>query len=358
MAMREGLVQEDIQKILDVAIHAPSGSNSQPWKFIVRGSTISIIAIPEKDHPILNYRNRGTWVAHGALIENIIIAASSYGYEALVGNYFSDGNNQNLVTNISLEKKNIAPDTLYPFIQKRTTNRKRYAQTVLTPEQKDALIKEAARGGSEEVIIIEDPDERKEVAKALAMNEIVMLENRPLHKLFFDEIVWTDSEEKEKKSGLYLKTMELALPQEKALNLFRFWPLMRLANALGISKKIAEENSGVYATGAAMIILPVADKDKSFITAGRMMQRIWLQTHRMDMHGQLITGIFFLHQNLESPASLLSLTHRELMRTAYDTISRIVRIPNGKIVALLLRIGKSDQPSAFSSRKAADITWA
>ncbi len=351
-------MKEEIQKILDIAVYAPSGSNSQPWKFIVRDNAISIIATPEKDHPILNYKNRGTWAAHGALIENIIIAASQYGYEAQMGNYFSDSNNQNLVTNISLEKKNIAPDTLYPFIQKRITNRKRYAQIALTPEQKKAIIKEAARGGNEEVIIIEDPDQRKEVAKALAMNEIVMLENRPLHKLFFDEIVWTDSEEKEKKSGLYLKTMELAFPQEKALNLFRFWPLMRLANALGISKKIAEENSSIYATGTAMIILPAADKDESFIIAGRMMQRIWLQTHRMDMHGQLITGIFFLHQNLESPASVLSPAHREIIRTAYDTVSRTARIPNGKILALLLRIGKSDQPSAFSSRKAADITWA
>lgn len=70
--------REVIQKILEAGAQAPSGSNSQPWRFEVAGGTISIIMLPEKDHPILNFRNRGTLLAHRALIENIVIAAAHY----------------------------------------------------------------------------------------------------------------------------------------------------------------------------------------------------------------------------------------------------------------------------------------
>ena len=74
-------MSEDIQKILEAGCRAPSGSNSQPWRFMVKDNQISIFALPEKDHPILNFRHRGTWVAHGALLENILITSSHLGYK-------------------------------------------------------------------------------------------------------------------------------------------------------------------------------------------------------------------------------------------------------------------------------------
>ena len=72
-------MEEDIKKILEISVNAPSGSNSQPWCFEVKNNKVNIIMLPEKDHPILNYHNRGTLIAIGALIENIIITASSLG---------------------------------------------------------------------------------------------------------------------------------------------------------------------------------------------------------------------------------------------------------------------------------------
>ena len=76
---------EDVTiKILEEAIYAPSGENCQPWKFAVDGSNVHIFNVPEADASLYNFEQRGSYVAHGALIENIVIVALKYGYKASV----------------------------------------------------------------------------------------------------------------------------------------------------------------------------------------------------------------------------------------------------------------------------------
>ena len=110
------MLQYNIKKIIEVAVNAPSGSNSQPWRFKVREGVIEIIAEPEKDHPILNFRNRGTWIAHGALIENIVILASAFGYKAGVS-IFPNKNEKNITARISLIANHVVKDFLCESIE-------------------------------------------------------------------------------------------------------------------------------------------------------------------------------------------------------------------------------------------------
>ena len=207
---------DHIYKILEAGAQAPSGSNSQPWKFKISGNQIEILALPERDHPILNYRNRGTWVAHGALIENLLIAASHLGYKMDLElpplNPLS-----RITAKLTLTENREQRNGLYEAINLRTTNRKPYADSLLTKEQKNGLYEEAKKIGRGEFRLIEDKDKIRALAKASSMNEVILLKDRAMHELFFKEIVWTEQEEKEKRTGLYLKTMELEPPQEKAL---------------------------------------------------------------------------------------------------------------------------------------------
>src|SRR3989344_6623100 len=99
-------MKDAIQKILGASINAPSGSNSQPWRFEIENNIINLFILPEKDHPILNYRNRGTLIAGGAMIENIMIASAEFGYTADI-EMFPDKNNQNLIAKIKLENSQV-----------------------------------------------------------------------------------------------------------------------------------------------------------------------------------------------------------------------------------------------------------
>ncbi|HEY4523573.1 MAG TPA: nitroreductase family protein [Candidatus Paceibacterota bacterium] len=341
--------KETIQKILEAGARAPSGSNSQPWQFRVKDNVIDILALPEKDHPILNYKYRGTWLSHGALIENISIAALEMGYEARI-NVFPDSLNSKLSARITL-KDSVSKNTpLYKAIFERTTNRKPYETTPLKKADKTTLLESIKDIG--DFRFTEESDKLKVLGEAVAKNEIVMFENEHLHKLLFEELVWTKKKEREKGGGLFVKTMELKPPQRLALKIFRFWPVMRLFNKLGAAKSIAAANAKNYAACSAMGIVVVKDDDKDFIEAGRLLERIWLVATNLGLSCHLITGIFFLEQRiLAGVASELSKEHIELVKSAYEKTAEIFGVKDG-LIAFLLRIGYDGEPSARSMKKA------
>ena len=350
--------RETIQKILEVAVHAPSGSNSQPWRFEVKDNQIDVIALPEKDHPILNFRNRGTWVAHGALIENIVIAASHFGYKTGLKIFPDRSANPNLTARIFLEKMSPRDEPLYSVISLRTTNRKSYELTPLTPKQKAELIRSVEEiGGGIELKLVEDRGKIKVLGEAGAANEIVTLENETLHKLFFNEIVWTREEEQERKKGLYLKTMELKPPQAAMLKLFRSWKIMSFFNRLKFARAIAKGNAKNYASTPLMGAIIVDDRDENFITAGRLMERLWLKATSWNLSFHIITGVLFFHQVIESgKKDQFSEAQIQIVENAYRNTAEIFGA-GGKLIAIMFRMGKDGEPSARSIKSKPDVVF-
>lgn len=327
---------------------APSGGNSQPWRFEVSNDeTLDIIALPEKDHPILNFRYRGTWVAHGALLENILVASSFLGYKAEY-EIFPDRSIPNLTVRIHFDKIASSNESLYSAIKLRATNRKKYQPAPLTVDQKKEILETAREIGTGEVRLIEDKEKMSEVAKAMSVNEIVMLENKILHDLFFREVVWTEKEEKKRGGGLYLKTLELKPPQQALFKLLRYWRVMSLFNKIGFAKIIAKDNAAVYGSGAAMGAIIVDDKDEEFINAGRLLERIWLKSTKMGLSLQLITGGLFLWQKISGDGSKdFSASHTAMIKDAYEQVRRTFDVKDG-VAALLFRVGIDGSPSARS----------
>ena len=159
------------------------------------------------------------------------------------------------------------------------------------------------------------------------------------------------------KMGLYLKTMELKPSQEVALKLFRRWPIMRVLSKLGVARGIAKGNAKVYAKTAAMGAVVVADNDRDFLTAGRIIERIWLKATEMGFGFHLITGTMFFWQRIVLGKSKeFSAAHVKLIEAEYKAIESIVG-SQGKIVAALFRVGKDSEPSARSLKAPPEIRW-
>ncbi len=340
--------QASLATILKLGTKAPSGSNSQPWKFEWKDNTLSILSLPEKDHKFFNYNNRGTWVAHGALLENILIASSHLGFSASYV-LFPDSAKPNLTFTIRFTPAKQGPEPLFDYINQRATNRKPY-QPGLTLAEKNALIESAALIEGVRVVIIDDEERLAVVGQASSINERVMLENEKLHELFFKEIVWTEQEEKEKKTGLYLKTMELPGGAQLALRLFKNWRVAKILNSLGASQAIAAGNAASYAKTGGMAAFLVQNDDRAFINVGRAMQRVWLQATALGLSAHPLAGtIFMWQQAFLGNTEILTEPHRALVRKAYAETAAAFSADQ-TIVGFILRLGHDGKPSAYSSR--------
>lgn len=338
------------KELLESAILAPSGDNCQPWQFAIHDNHIDIFNLPERDTSLFNYRQRASLVAHGALIENMLIASSALGYKAKL-TILPDRVNPDLIATIELEESEAGNEPLYLFISRRSSNRKPYKPLPLTGEQRQCLINSSTAVESGMVRLLEGEGERRAVAKVIGVNDRLVFENRHLHSFLFDHIRWSDEEARQTRDGLDIKTVELAPLDALAFRLFKNFSLLQRLNIMGISRIVAKnaEKLAMSASEIGMVTIS-GSGDEDYILAGRALQRVWLEATRLGLSFQLMTGIAFLIQRVREEATEgLSPGNVELLRGAYEKIKEAMGFGN-EIPALIFRIGFSAPPSALSLR--------
>lgn len=350
-------LKEDIQKIITYGTKAPSGENYQPWRFEVKGNIISVINIPERDTSLYGWGQRASYLAHGALLENMSIASSALGYKMAV-KLFPDQSNPNLVANVYIEKTQPRPEPLFPAIDQRVTNRKPYKKTPLDAQDKNKLLAINQNTEGVKIALAEYPEKIRELAKAASKNEKILFENRDLHNFFFSHINWTKEEDREKSIGFYIKTLELPPPARLGFKLFKHWPILNLLDKIGLANMVAAINSTIYSSASAMGIIVIKNVSaQDYIAAGKIMERVWLTATNLGLNLQPMTGILFLRLRiLAGETAQFSPRHIELIKNVYEKIKDNFKIRDSHI-AMLFRLGRGEKPSARSSRLRPDIKW-
>ncbi len=338
-----------IQRILDTAVYAPSGDNAQPWRFVCSQNTISIYNIPDRDATLYNFRQRGSYVGHGALIENIVITAGHEGLDSSVA-YFPGP--ALCVAKIELTPGTVQNQSLYEAIRLRSCNRKPYDMQPLGPRDL-ALIQDSVGHSSVSLALVEDRQEILRLAEAVATNELVLMQHRGLHDFLFGMIRWSRSQE-ERQPGLYIKTMEFPAPVQILMKyVISHWSLLTFLNIIGLSKAIAKQSGAVYNASSVIGALIIeSDADQAYIEAGRALQRVWLTATSSGLAMQPITAIPYLRDRIQAGESeMFSEEHRTLIRNAYAVFVRAFSVRRDEQhIAMIFRLGRAAAPTAMSHK--------
>lgn len=112
----------DFTEMVRYASKAPSGHNTQPWKFRLSGDTITILPNLADALPVVDSSHRELFVSLGCVTENLCIAATHFGYKTEIISQSEQG----IV--VALEKlDDIRESPLFQQIEKRQTNRSVYS---------------------------------------------------------------------------------------------------------------------------------------------------------------------------------------------------------------------------------------
>jgi len=132
----------EIEMILDQARWAPSGDNTQPWRFeIVDDSHLIVHLLAGHMREVDFYSRldeRSLFLVGGVLLETMRIAASSY-HRSLIWTLGGEDQGVYRIAVTLAPDPAIAADALAPFIRERSVNRYAYQGTRLTPAQKQRL---------------------------------------------------------------------------------------------------------------------------------------------------------------------------------------------------------------------------
>ena len=276
-----------VRDILELANRAPSGENTQPWRWQIQGDRIDLFDIHSADRSLYNSGNRGSFVAHGAVIENLCAAASAFGFSPRV-EIDGAGTHSDHIATVILGAQGDRPSMdLAQAIRERVTNRFPYENRPLVAAERAALLESDGSAVTGQFLVEREAD-RARLARAGCASELVLFSHEHLHRSFFDHIRWTDAE------GIraYRHACRVAWPGGKAsAGVPIVQPLARHAFVAVLPALIAKQNARVYATGSAIGVLSVrATERNELIAAGRRFE------HLLRPHGGLsfqpLSGIF------------------------------------------------------------------
>ena len=127
-------------EVLELARWAPSGDNSQPWRFEIRSDfEILIHGYDTRDHCVYDLDGWASQLAHGALLETLTLAATRFGCRTQ-SSIASEDPSGHVVYQVVLEADpSVVEDPLVSVIRERVVQRRPMSPKPILPEQRRAL---------------------------------------------------------------------------------------------------------------------------------------------------------------------------------------------------------------------------
>ena len=275
-----------IEQVLDLACWAPSGDNTQPWRFEITGERSCIVhAFDTRRHCVYDLTGAPSQIAVGAMLETARIAATGIGMRADVVRLDS-GEEQPLFDVRLVEGDARHADPLIPFITKRCTNRRPYSRRPLTAAEKAAL--QDSVGSAYSLVWLEGP-RRAEVARLLFASANIRLTIPEAYEVHRSVIEWNAqfSETKIPDQAVGLDPIGLALMRWAMKSWERTSFLSRYLGGTLLPRFQLDFLPGL---GCAAHVLILAARPPEgiddYLQAGAAVQRFWLTATRLGLQHQ------------------------------------------------------------------------
>ena len=345
---------EIIKNILDSARWAPSGDNTQPWRFeIIDSHRVVVHGFDTREHCVYDLDGHPSQIAIGALLETAAIAASRYGLRLTANRRCESPENQPLFDLEFNADPTIQPDPLFDSIESRSVQRRPLKMRALTVAEQRAL--EGSVGANYNVTWLMSLSARARTAKMLfhsAKIRLIMPEAYRVHK---EIIKWNSQFSTERVPDQALGTdplttrfMHFVMQSWERVEFFnRFFagtwaPRLQLDFVPGL------------ACAAHFLLLakcPARTID-DYVAAGRAVQRFWLTATHLGLQLQPeVTPLVFTRyarKKIEfSQTPGMSAMANQLVRR----FTALVGQRASENVVFMGRVGAGRQPTARSLRR-------
>ncbi len=280
--------REKLTHILQLARWAPSGDNTQPWRFeIIDDDQIRVHGFDTREHVLYDYDGHASHIAHGALLETMRIAASGFSLDAQWV-ILTDGDDRHPVYDVRLTPNDkLERDPLFARIESRTVQRRPMKTTALTNEQRNSLVNSTGPGFR--VQWMESAGERWEVARLLWYSAGIRLtcpEAYPVHNSIIEwRAKFSKDRIPEQAVGVDPGTARL---MEWAL---RSWDRVSFLNRylLGtVMPRLQLDLIPAFCCAAHALIQPLRTPKQlsDWVNLGVAVQRFWLSATHLGLHLQ------------------------------------------------------------------------
>lgn len=308
---RINLTENQLNSIIDAARLAPSGGNSQPWRFLYKNKQLHLFFDKSASTSFLDFDDTSSLISLGACIENLVLKAHQINLEVEI-NYHDFSKERKLlasfvffdnsVSNARLEPKKF--DSLVYQIEKRNTNRQNSNKSELTESDLNDFNKIVADCKNAKLQFEISKEKIKSIGEIISACDRIRLLHSQSHFDFINkEMRWNKNESIQKNDGINITELELNPWELETIRIIKDYTAIQMLGEwdLGNSfKEISKENiKSSYAIG---LITMDGYSAQNHIEGGRVAQRIWLLATEKNIgfHPMCVPLTFFsrlLHGN-------------------------------------------------------------
>lgn len=343
-----------LERILELARWAPSGDNTQPWRFeIVTARSLVVHGFDTRSHCVYDLDGHPSQMSLGALLETLSCAASLFAL-AVSAQRRDDTPDSRPTFDVTLTPAaNLAPDPLAAFIERRSVQRRPLRTRPLRAEEKAALTAALPPGYS--VLWLEGARQRWATARLLFRNAGLRLTMPEAHQVHRAVIEWNARYSTERipdqalgVDPLTARLMRWVMQSWPRVVFFNTWLAGTLAPRLQMDLLPALACAAHFVLLAGQAPQSVDD----YVAAGRAMQRFWLTATALDLQLQPeLTPLIFARYVRESrPFSAAPGMHAQAALLARQAAGLIG--PDALERAVFMgRVGAGDVATARSLRR-------
>lgn len=277
-----------VERILDLARWAPSGDNTQPWRFEIRNPRqVTVHGFDTRDHCVYDLQGHASQIALGALLETMRIAASG---EALHmdAQRRSDLPATTPTFDITFAADAfVTADPLLPYIRVRSTQRRALSNRPLTRHERAAL--QAAVQPHYRVVWLEQPRQKRAMARLVFANAGIRLTIPEAYAVHSKVIAWRSRYSADRipdqavgLDPLTTRLMEWTLQKWERVVFFNRY----LAGTL-LPRIQLDVMPALRCAGHFVLVAPAPPADaEDYLAAGRALQRFWLTATRLGLQLQ------------------------------------------------------------------------
>lgn len=272
------LDQDTLRFILESAILAPSADNHHRVRFRLDQNTLRVTYTEPALPPSGGYKRALVLMSLGALVENLVIAASRFGIRAKPS-CLPDLAQTGWELHISLQPDQIEADPLWKLIPLRHTNRRVVFRGPRMTPAEQAKVNEATHAFPDcQLTWLDEPDMRRRALRLMRLAETERFRTRLFHAELFSAIRFETGWRETCPEGLPPGALGVEPPLRHVFALLRHWPVMRLANLIGAHHMMGWRACDLPCRLAPHLGLLAVKKtdDQSVFDVGRAFQRVWL----------------------------------------------------------------------------------
>jgi len=345
------------ERILNLARWAPSGDNTQPWRFEIRDPRHVVIhGFDTRDHVVYDLEGHASHIALGALLETLTIAASGEELSVNISRR-PDTPDTHPTFDVTLGADlPVSTDPLLPYIRVRSTQRRALSTRPLTRHQRAAL--QTAVKPHFHVVWLDHTQKKLAMARLTSANAAIRLTIPEAFEVHRRVIEWHSQFSRDRipdqavgLDPLTTRLMEWTLQKwERVTFLNRY-----LAGTL--MPRLQLDIIPALRCAAHFVIIapqPPGSID-DYVAAGRAVQRFWLTASQQGLHVQPeMTPLIFADYVKKGLRFTTSDQGWARAQRVSGQLEKILGSELSQRAVFMGRIGAGPAPTARSTRKSLD----